>query len=51
MIVCEGVQAIQAGDSPRFIEDKLTQLLPGKLAQMAAEGDQKGKGKKKKEKK
>ncbi len=33
LIVCEGVQAIQAGDNPRFIEEKLTQLLPKKLAQ------------------
>lgn len=54
MIVCEGVQAIQAGDSPRFIEDKLTQLLPGKLAQEAADlrDDKKGrKGKKDKDEK
>ncbi len=29
MIVCEGVQSIQAGENPRFIEEKLTQLLPG----------------------
>ncbi len=28
MIVCEGVQSIQAGENPRFIEEKLTQLLP-----------------------
>ncbi len=31
MIVAEGVQSIQAGDNPRFIEEKLTQLLPGSL--------------------
>lgn len=28
MIVCEGVQAIQAGENPRFIGEKLTRLLP-----------------------
>lgn len=28
MIISEGVQAIQAGENPRFIEEKLTQLLP-----------------------
>lgn len=43
MIVCEGVQAIQAGDSPRFIEDKLTQLLPGQLARIANAQDGQGK--------
>lgn len=32
MIVSEGVQAIQAGDNPKFIEEKLTQLLPSNLA-------------------
>lgn len=32
MIVVEGVQAIQAGDNPKFIEEKLTQLIPGFLA-------------------
>lgn len=46
MIVCEGVQAIQAGDNPRFIEDKLTQLLPGKLAQMVGEDEEGAGGKK-----
>lgn len=28
LIIAEGVQAIQAGENPRFIEEKLTQLLP-----------------------
>ncbi|MDO5601195.1 MAG: motility protein A [Oscillospiraceae bacterium] len=28
MIISEGVQAIQAGENPRFIEEKLIQLLP-----------------------
>ncbi len=27
MIICEGVQSIQAGENPRFIEEKLTQFL------------------------
>ena len=38
MIVCEGVQAIQAGDNPRFIEDKLIQMLPAKVAATMGEG-------------
>lgn len=28
LIISEGVQAIQAGENPRFIEEKLVQLLP-----------------------
>lgn len=28
MIICEGVQAIQAGENPNFIEERLAQLLP-----------------------
>ncbi len=28
MLVAEGVQAIQAGENPKFISEKLTQLLP-----------------------
>lgn len=28
MIICEGVQAIQSGDNPKFISEKLMQLLP-----------------------
>lgn len=28
MLVTEGVQAIQAGDNPKFIEEKLIQLIP-----------------------
>jgi chemotaxis protein MotA len=31
MLVCEGVQAIQAGENPKFIEEKLTMLLPTNL--------------------
>ncbi len=32
MIICEGVQAIQAGDNPKFINEKLYQLLPNNIA-------------------
>lgn len=51
MIICEGVQAIQAGDNPRFIEEKLRQLLPryktrGRGSVGSEETPQKGKGKK-----
>ncbi len=56
MIIVEGVQSIQAGDNPRFIEEKLTQLIPGFLmkkglpgaeaAVEAAEGKKGKKGKK-----
>ena len=28
MIICEGVQAIQAGENPKFIQERLTNLLP-----------------------
>jgi len=31
MLICEGVQAIQAGENPKFIEEKLTLLLPGNV--------------------
>lgn len=60
MIISEGVQAIQAGDNPTFIAEKLTQLLPSSMIQNSnlLEGDggegggSKGKAKKpKKEKK
>ena len=33
MLIAEGVQAIQAGDNPRFIEEKLTRLIPAFLAE------------------
>ena len=51
MIICEGIQAIQAGDNPKFIREKLLQLLPNKVALMNAEDDgnsegDTGKGKK-----
>ncbi len=35
MIVCEGVQSIQAGDNPKFIHEKLLQLLPASVAASA----------------
>ena len=47
MIVAEGVQSIQAGDNPRFIEEKLTNLIPGVLAKKMGGGGDKGKGKEK----
>ena len=50
MIVCEGVQGIQAGDNPRFIEEKLIQMLEAKQAESMGE-DGGGGGKKKKGKK
>ena len=28
MIICEGVQAIQAGENPKYIQERLTNLLP-----------------------
>ena len=28
MIICEGVQGIQAGENPKFIEERLARLLP-----------------------
>lgn len=53
MIISEGVQAIQAGDNPKFIEEKLVQLLPSSLASKGGGGggDGGGDGKAKKEKK
>ena len=52
MLVCEGVQAILAGDNPRFVEEKLNQMLPSKLAQGLEEDmDSKAKKQSKKAKK
>lgn len=31
MLICEGVLAIQAGENPKFIDEKLTMLLPIKV--------------------
>ncbi len=47
MLICEGVQAIQAGENPKFIGEKLMLLLPATLSE-AKEGKGKGKGKKEK---
>lgn len=41
MIISEGVQSIQAGDNPRFIEEKLTQLIPGFLMKKGLPGGEK----------
>ena len=52
LIVCEGVQAIQSGENPKLIEDKLIHLLPNYRREKMTgigEGDEGG-GKPKKEK-
>lgn len=41
MIVMEGIQGIQAGDAPRFLREKLEQLIPGYLVKKGGKG---GKG-------
>lgn len=46
MIIAEGVQSIQAGDNPRFIEEKLTNLIPGIMAKKMGGGGGGGKEKK-----
>ena len=38
LIVAEGVESIQAGDNPRFVEEKLTQLIPGYLLKKGLPG-------------
>lgn len=52
MIICEGVQAIQEGENPKFIQTRLVQMLPvyrqKKLGLGAEEGEGKGDGKKEK---
>ncbi len=47
MIISEGVQSIQDGDNPTFIQDKLMRLLPTSYTDNAAGGNSKGKSKKK----
>lgn len=42
MIVMEGIQGIQAGDAPRFLREKLEQLIPGYLVKKG--GGKGGKG-------
>jgi chemotaxis protein MotA len=54
MIICEGLQAIQAGENPKFIQERLVNLLPQyKLKQMEEsnkkqETDEEERGSKKK---
>lgn len=51
MIICEGVQAIQAGENPKFIEERLAHLLPkGKYPLEGEEEAEEGKKGKKKAK-
>lgn len=52
LIICEGVQAIQAGENPRFIAEKLYRLLPASVAKKNASSkgdDEVGAAKDKKE--
>ena len=44
LIIAEGVESIQAGDSPRFVEEKLTQLIPGFLTKNGLPGVEGGDG-------
>ena len=37
MLISEGVQAIQAGENPKFIEEKLNQFLPSYLSKRSDE--------------
>lgn len=47
MIVMEGIQGIQAGDAPRFLREKLEQLIPGYLVKKGGgKGGDEGGGKK-----
>lgn len=39
MIICEGVKAIQAGENPRFLAEKLTLLLPATILNKRAKGN------------
>lgn len=45
MIVMEGIEGIQAGDAPRFLREKLEQLIPGYLVKKAAGKGGKGEAK------
>lgn len=42
MIVMEGIQGIQAGDAPRFLREKLEQLIPGYMVKKGSRGGDKG---------
>lgn len=44
MIICEGVQAIQAGENPKFLAEKLTLLLPATMSGSKDKGDGGGEG-------
>ncbi len=37
-LIAEGVQAIQAGDNPKFIEEKLIQMIPSSMAAKGKKG-------------
>ena len=50
-LVMEGVLAIQEGENPRFIEEKLYKLLPVSVKEAQAEQEEKEEKKEKKEKK
>ena len=50
-LVMEGVLAIQEGENPRFIEEKLYKLLPVSVKEAQAEQEEKEEKKDKKEKK
>ena len=47
VIICEGIQGIQAGENPRFIEERLAHLLPAGKYQIQGEEESRGKGKSK----
>lgn len=44
MIVMEGIQGIQAGDAPRFLREKLEQLIPGYIVKKSQGKGGKGGG-------
>lgn len=43
VIISEGVQSIQDGDNPQFIEEKLMRLLPTSMSILGDDGGKKGK--------
>ena len=50
-IICTGVYAIQAGENPRFVKEKLTLMLPQGKRDSAEDGEEGGSKKSKKPKK
>ncbi|MCQ5130662.1 MotA/TolQ/ExbB proton channel family protein [Butyricicoccus faecihominis] len=49
LIICEGVEAIQAGENPKFIEERLTNILPVYRQQKLDEqGEEAGSGRSRK---